>query len=800
MVAVQQSAHPSPAMLRLNLRLIDFMDAIPIADAGARLTVHVMAGWEKRVHLPDVPGTGSGPQPRPPPNVVTVIEFDESRAVVLSAEASTDAAGRATLEVDAGAAFATVAALLQDGRPPDALQAQCSARADVHGLALPTAERFAGFDTPDAVRDLVLVADAARVIVGDTAATTTTLWFQLHAAPRAGDRFVCALRARMPGAAARHVGLAFRADRAQTAVTTIAGLAPATRHDIELIVVPAQGRERTIARASVRTPAANPRALTLAFGSCHLPGNDQALNRWHSLAARDDIDLAFLIGDQIYGDGIEKLFPGSSWDERYERRYNQLWTYRPVRRVLRSRPIYMALDDHEIVDDWGTKTIEPAREAAGLRAYRIFQHAHNPGGFSAATFEYGFQRGPASFYVTDSRTARGKDAQFPVMGRAQFNRLVAWSRSPAVRASDLVFVVVPVPPAILPIAQLEKLAGLLAVPVGAAGGGLAGAVVGGIVGFIVGGPAGAVVGATVGAEIGAFAGAVGTKVYYEHLEDTIDDPDVRDAWSYDKNLPDLVRLLDVLFDLANDIGADGRPGPRPRGVFILSGDYHFGAIHTVTSRRSGDGHDHRRNPSLVQITSSPISKPATDADVMLKLSSLVTSGRGDFKLDSRHYRSRFVGHLEQRNYGRVAFEQVGSTGRRYRIQIYIEGETDALAEMFELDLDANPVQMRNLLGEVLAARGKLTLLRVHDVGTAFGPPSDRIDGEVVIALDTEPGRAFGFQLRRDANLPARQRLLALLRDAFANDRPLQIEYLRTGRHNGTLIRASELPAAAPANV
>ena len=59
-------------------------------------------------------------------------------------------------------------------------------------------------------------------------------------------------------------------------------------------------------------------------------------------------------------------------------------------------------------------------------------------------------------------------------------------------------------------------------------------------------------------------------------------------------------------------------------------------------------------------------------------------------------------------------------------------------------------------------------------------------------MDGAPGCAFGFQLRKDANLPARQRMLALLRDAFAHDRPMQIEYLRTGQHNGTLIRASEL--------
>ncbi|MDP1900165.1 MAG: alkaline phosphatase D family protein [Rubrivivax sp.] len=780
-------------MLTLRVQLLDFMDSTPYADARVRLEVRVMAGWLTRIFLDD-PAHGPGPGTRPPPNSIEVIVYDESRAVVLVAEGATDAQGRVALSVDAARAFAQCAALRQGDKPPDAVQAQLSARADVYGLALATAERFAAFETPDASRDLVMLADPARLIVGDTSATSTTLWFQLHAAPRALDRFVCVLSVRGSGTVApRRAGLVVRADRAHTAVSTLAGLAPATQHDIELRLVQPDNVERVLARGSVRTLPTDPRRLSIAFASCHLPGTPTSLNRWQALAARGDIDLAFLIGDQIYGDGIEKIFSDTSdWNERYARRYNQLWAYQPVRRVLRSRPMYMTLDDHEVVDDWGTEKVDPVREAAGVRAYRIFQHAHNPVGFGATRLDYSMRRGPAAFYVTDSRTARGKDAKFPVMGKAQFERLRAWSRSAEVRTADLVFVVVPVPPAMLPIAELEKVASALAAPVGGAGGGLLGAVVGAAIGFVVGGPAGAVVGAQVGAGIGAFAGAVGTKVYYEHLEDTIKEPDVRDAWTYDKNLPDLVRLMDVLFDVANDIGADGRPGPQPKGVFVLSGDYHFGAIHLVRSKRKDGGHDHRNNPTLVQITSSPISKPAIDAELLLKAAAIV-SRDDEFKLDDKHYLARFVGHLEQRNFGRVVFEQVGST-RRYRIQLYVEGESDALAEMFEIDLDARPVRMRNLLGEVLAAKGRLTLLRIHDVGTGFGPAADRIDGEVVIGLDTEPGRAFGFQLRRDANRPARQRLLALLRDAFANDRPLTIDYLRTGQHNGTLIRASELPS------
>lgn len=780
-------------MLSLRLRLLDFMDSMPYADVPVRLEVRVMAGWLARIIVDD-PTQGSGPRPRPPPNSITVIQYDESRAIVLLAEGVTNAQGLLALQVNASGAFAQCAALRQGDKPPDGVTAQLSARAEVYGLALSTAQRFASFAAPDASHDLVMLADPARLIVGDTSATSTTLWFQLHAAPRATDRFVCVLSARGPGAAApRRAGLEVRPDRSHTAVTTLAGLAPATQHDIELRLVQADNVERIIARGNVRTLPADPRRLTIAFASCHLPGEPTALNRWQALAARGDIDLAFLIGDQIYGDGIEKIFIDTpDWYERYALRYNQLWAYQPVRQVLRSRPTYMALDDHEVVDDWGTEHVDAAQEVAGVRAYRVFQQAHNPGGFSSTQLDYAFRRGPAAFYVTDSRTARGKNARFPVMGSAQFGRLRAWSQSAAVRSADLVFMVVPVPPAMLPIAELEKLASALAAPVGAAAGSLLGAVAGAAIGFIVAGPAGAAAGAEAGLAIGAFAGAGGAKAYYEHKEDTVTEPDVRDAWTYDKNLPDLVRLMDVLFDVANDIGADGKPGPRPKGVFVLSGDYHFGAIHLVRSKRTNNRHDHRNNPTLVQITSSPISKPAIDTSKLLTAAAIV-SHDDEFKLDSQHYLARFVGHLEQRNSGRIVFEQMGSA-RRYRIQLYVEGEDDALAEMFDIDLDARPVQMRNLMGELLSAQGRLTMLRVQDLNNGFGPATDRIDGEVVMALDNEPGRAFGFQLRRGDPLPARQRLLALLRDAFNHDRPLTIDYLRTGQHNGTLIRASVLPA------
>lgn len=92
---------------------------------------------------------------------------------------------------------------------------------------------------------------------------------------------------------------------------------------------------------------------------------------------------------------------------------------------------------------------------------------------------------------------------------------------------------------------------------------------------------------------------------------------------------------------------------------------------------------------------------------------------------------------------------------------------------------------------LIESKGRITFLRVHDVGTGFGPPSDFLDVEVVVQLDTQSGKSFGFQLRNDNNRPARQGMLDLLRDAFANNSPVLIDYNVTPpKVNGVIIRVA----------
>lgn len=93
-----------------------------------------------------------------------------------------------------------------------------------------------------------------------------------------------------------------------------------------------------------------------------------------------------------------------------------------------------------------------------------------------------------------------------------------------------------------------------------------------------------------------------------------------------------------------------------------------------------------------------------------------------------------------------------------------------------------------LPGGVAATQGRVRFLRVHDVGTGFGPPGDALDVEIVVQLDTEPGRSFGAKLRADANGRAHRGMLDLLRDSFNNDRPVRIEFIRTSCTMAQIVR------------
>jgi len=94
-------------------------------------------------------------------------------------------------------------------------------------------------------------------------------------------------------------------------------------------------------------------------------------------------------------------------------------------------------------------------------------------------------------------------------------------------------------------------------------------------------------------------------------------------------------------------------------------------------------------------------------------------------------------------------------------------------------------------GSLQATTGQISLLRINDVGTGYGPPEDFLDAEVIVLLDSEPEKAFGLQLRSDANRPMADGMLGLLRDCFNRNRPVRLEFLRTGCRTAQIVRVIE---------
>jgi hypothetical protein len=77
--------------------------------------------------------------------------------------------------------------------------------------------------------------------------------------------------------------------------------------------------------------------------------------------------------------------------------------------------------------------------------------------------------------------------------------------------------------------------------------------------------------------------------------------------------------------------------------------------------------------------------------------------------------------------------------------------------------------------ELRTATGKLAFLRVHELGSGFGPSFDFIDVEGVVGVQGIDG-GFGFALRNDDARFSHDGMLQVLRDAFNFDTVVEVEY------------------------
>lgn len=143
-----------------------------------------------------------------------------------------------------------------------------------------------------------------------------------------------------------------------------------------------------ITRASFESMEAAAKQIVLIATCCRHPGSLVERHRadatYRRILAADvpstpSPAALFLVGDQIYADATAGLLDPTIPIERFEERYAEHLTAPDARRLMASLPTYMAIDDHEISDDWDRSqaALDPALVDMAIGMARVHQWSHS---------------------------------------------------------------------------------------------------------------------------------------------------------------------------------------------------------------------------------------------------------------------------------------------------------------------------------------------------------------------------------------------------------------------------------------
>jgi alkaline phosphatase D len=163
-------------------------------------------------------------------------------------------------------------------------------------------------------------------------------------------------------------------------------------------------------------------SMSFILGSCRYPGLLSKVKHSDAIFGpllaeaegsdgRDPAQFVLMAGDQIYADMLNRHIPAGLADTfaEFQERYHEAFGSRHMRRLLRSRPTYMILDDHEIEDNWTQDRIYETKSRRvfnlAINAYQSYQWIHGPTNYGKRLF-YDFECGGFPFFVVDTRTQR----------------------------------------------------------------------------------------------------------------------------------------------------------------------------------------------------------------------------------------------------------------------------------------------------------------------------------------------------------------------------------------------------------
>ncbi|WP_324005555.1 alkaline phosphatase D family protein [Aeromonas hydrophila] len=132
--------------------------------------------------------------------------------------------------------------------------------------------------------------------------------------------------------------------------------------------------------------------LSFLLGSCRYPGllwkRKEADRIFGPMLAQHEarpVNLALMVGDQIYADMFHRMVPIGLADtyEEFQERYHSAFGSRNMRKLLSRVPTYMILDDHEIEDNWTQDRLHESNAKRmlfnlAIGAYMSYQWSHGP--------------------------------------------------------------------------------------------------------------------------------------------------------------------------------------------------------------------------------------------------------------------------------------------------------------------------------------------------------------------------------------------------------------------------------------
>lgn len=345
------------------------------------------------------------------------------------------------------------------------------------------------------------------------------------------------------------------AERDFTASVRLTGLRPLTRYRFRVA-----GRgDRTVGEGGFETapdgPENTPPRFSVALMSCNQPYTprgtvpeavEEMFAAVRETLRKHETRFVFLLGDQMYSDLPEPLSffdpdyfrtvapPGRARIQDcaaaevrrlFQERYRHFWNLPGWLRLQAEYPCYPILDDHDIVDNWGSVAAHRTPEWAALgegafRAYQDYQASRmaDVGRFLPPDFDFEVSYGNTAGYVLDIRSNRTPGARGRLFSDEQAARFRAFLRK--YRDRRAIFLVLSVPVVHLP-GYMARIAARF-----------------------------------------PFAGE-----------------DFADRWSSGGHVRDRDRLLALLRDHQNR-----NPGQT---VVLLSGDIHIGCVHSIQWTRGG---------------------------------------------------------------------------------------------------------------------------------------------------------------------------------------------------------------------